>query len=194
MWNSRLFWKLFVSYAALILAATAVFSGVVSAHQRSVVHAYLEERLRDDAALMRSRVQDWLNSESTPELQEFVEQLARETHIRMTVVAPDGRVLADSDQDPDHMENHRSRPEIENAARDGVVVGTHVSRTLGIPMMYLAMRVDRGERAVGFVRVALPMEQVEKRVAAMQRLVWGMGLAVGMATLVITLFVVAGLT
>jgi two-component system phosphate regulon sensor histidine kinase PhoR len=112
----------------------------------------------------------------------------------MTVVDPDGKVLADSDQDPDHMETHRNRPEIERASRDGVGVGIHVSRTLGIPMMYLALRVDRDGETAGFVRVALPMQEVEERVAAIERLVWGIGLAVCTATLVITSLVVAGLT
>jgi two-component system phosphate regulon sensor histidine kinase PhoR len=138
-----------------------------------------------------SQVENWLVAGDYAELHEFVGWLSRETQTRITVVAPDGKVLADSDQDSAQMENHRNRPEIESASRDGVGVATHASRTLGIPMMYLALRLNKGEQVRGFVRVALPIQEVHQRVATMQRIIWGIGLAVCMATLVITSFVVA---
>lgn len=194
MWSSRLFWKLFIAYAGLILAATAIFAALISARQKAQVESYLEERLRDDAALLRSQVEPWLGSETHADLQALVRRLSDQTKIRMTVVDGEGNVLADSDQDPRQMENHLNRPEIEIASRESVGVWTHVSRTLGIPMKYVALRVDRGDELAGFVRVALPMHEVEERVATIQRLVWGIGLAVCMATLVITYLVVAGLT
>jgi two-component system phosphate regulon sensor histidine kinase PhoR len=194
MWSSRLFWKLFTSYAALVLAATAIFSVLMSAYQTKQVNAYLRERLRDDAALMQSIVTDSLIAGSHEGLQESVIRLARETNTRMTVMDANGIVLGDSDEDPAHMEPHQNRPEIESAARDGVGVSMHVSRTLGIPMMYFATRVDREGETLGFVRVALAMQEVDDRVRAVRRLVWGIGFAVCTATLVITYLVVASLT
>jgi two-component system phosphate regulon sensor histidine kinase PhoR len=194
MWSSRLFWKLLISYVALILGATVVFSGLMSAYQREQAIAHLEERMRDEAKLVRSNVEDWLATSNNVALRDYAIRLSRETQTRITVVAPDGKVLADSDQLPELMENHRNRPEIDKAARDGTGVGNHVSRTLGIPMMYLALRVDKDQQAIGFVRVALPAAHVEQRVATVQRYVWGIGLAVCTATTLITWIVVASLT
>jgi two-component system phosphate regulon sensor histidine kinase PhoR len=193
MWSSRLFWKLYVSYAGLILAATALFAALISGRQRTQVEDHLRERLLDDAVLLRSHVVHFFGAEEHDELQRLVRRLSSETRIRVTIIDEGGRVLADSEQDPRQMENHRSRPEIEIAAREGVGAWTHVSRTLGIPMKYLALRVDRNDVSVGYVRVALPIRDVELRVAAVQRLVWGIGLAVCLAALIITYAVVAGL-
>jgi two-component system phosphate regulon sensor histidine kinase PhoR len=139
-------------------------------------------------------VTDSLAAGSGAELQDRVQRLARETKTRMTVIGASGKVLADSDQEAESMENHRNRPEIDAALAGGMGVGVHMSRTLGIPMMYLAMRVDRDGEVAGFVRVALAMQEVESRVAATRRLVWGIGLAVCMATVAITGVIVAGLT
>jgi two-component system phosphate regulon sensor histidine kinase PhoR len=194
MWSSRLFWKLFVSYAGLILAATTLFAALISARQRAQVEDYLRERLLDDAVLLRSHAVDFFGGDDHDELQRLVRRLSGETRTRVTIVNDRGEVLADSDQDPSRMENHRNRPEIEIASRDGVGVWTHVSRTLGIPMKYLALRVDRNEQTVGYVRVALPVREVEERVATIQRIVWSIGLAVCLAAVVITYLVVASLT
>src|SRR5262245_12170630 len=145
MWSSRLFWKLFASYAALILGTTIAFSLLMSAYQSAQIRSRLQQRLRDDAVLLRALVMDQLVADSHATLQASVMQLARETLTRITITDQHGAVLADSDQDPNFMENHSGRPEIEAASRAGVGVGVHLSRTLGIPMMYLAMRVDRNE-------------------------------------------------
>jgi two-component system phosphate regulon sensor histidine kinase PhoR len=193
MWSSRLFWKLFLSYAALIMAATVALSWLMTVYQKNQARASLEEHLRQDVAFVRSNVEEWLGSGDRTKLQGFVKRLSRETNMRMTVLDPNGRVLADSDQDPELMEPHLDRPEIEAASRDGVGLGFHVSRTLGIPMIYVASRVERDGERIGFVRLALPTQEIEARAAAVQRLIWGVSLAVCIATLGVTAFVVAGL-
>jgi two-component system phosphate regulon sensor histidine kinase PhoR len=197
MWSSRLFWKLFLAYAGLILAPTALLAALVSAQQRDQVVAHLRDRLRAEAVVLRSRVVADLAAGKHDGLQDLMVSLARETGTRLTIMAADGprTVLADSEQDPAQMEPHGDRPEVVEASEKGVGVRDHVSRTLGIPMMYVAMRVDGpAGNPVGFVRVALPMETVEAQVAARQELVWGISLVVGLATLAVTYLVVGRIT
>ncbi len=194
MWYSRLFWKLFIAYAGLMLVTTAVFAALVAARQSEQVVSYLHERLRDDAVFLRSRVASELISGSSQLIQEIATELGRETRTRVTIIAADGTVIADSEQDPAVMENHLSRREVEQAAAHGEGVDTHLSRTIGVPMMYLALRVDDGGAPIGFVRVALTMESVEARLAETRRLVWGIAAAVALATLVVTWWVAARIT
>jgi two-component system phosphate regulon sensor histidine kinase PhoR len=194
MWRSRLFWKLFSAYASLILATTAVFAVLVAARQEEQVVSYLRERLHDSAVFLRNHVAAELAGGPSERLQAVAELLGRETQSRVTLVAADGTVWADSQQDPRVMENHATRYEIEQAAATGEGVAIQLSRTVGIPMMYLALRVDHAGETLGFVRVALAMESVEARITAMRRLVWGIAAAVGVATLVVTSWVVARIT
>ena len=195
MWSSRLFWRLFLAYAGLVLVTTAVFAALVAARQEEQVLSYLRERLHDDAVFLRSYVRSEIAAGSSQSLQDTATRLGREARTRVTLVAANGAVLADSDRDPAVMENHATRREIEQAAATGEGVDTHLSRSVGIPMMYLALRVDDDAgRTVGFVRVALPMDSVEARIAATRWLVWGIAAAVGLVTLVVTWWVAARVT
>lgn len=90
-----------------------------------------------------------------------VRQLVARTNLRVTVVATDGTVLADSAQDPAKMENHRSRPEIAAALAGRVGSDTRTSVTLGVPQMYVAVpMILNGESAA--LRVSEPIARVEE--------------------------------
>ena len=90
-----------------------------------------------------------------------VRQLVARTNLRVTVVAPDGTVVADSAQDPAKMENHRRRPEIAAALAGHVGFDTRTSATLGVPQMYVAvpMILDGGSAAL---RVSEPLARIEE--------------------------------
>lgn len=66
-------------------------------------------------------------------------RLVADTNLRLTVVAADGTVLADSAQDPATMENHAARPEIAAALRGVTGSDTRLSATLGFEQMYVAV-------------------------------------------------------
>jgi len=90
-----------------------------------------------------------------------VRQLVARTNLRVTVVAPDGTVVADSAQDPAKMENHSRRPEIAAALAGRVGFDTRTSATLGVPQMYVAvpMVLDGGSAAL---RVSEPLTRIEE--------------------------------
>ena len=76
---------------------------------------------------------------------------------RVTLIAADGRVHADSWTTLellDRLENHADRPEIVAARRGGVGVAHRKSTTTDRPTMYVAHLVGPAERPVGFVRLA----------------------------------------
>lgn len=97
------------------------------------------------------------------------EQTARElvarTQLRVTVVAADGTVVADSAEDPARMENHAGRPEIQVALRGGVGYDTRRSATLGIDQLYVAVPASLdGDRVV--LRVSEPLGLIDQLAAS----------------------------
>jgi hypothetical protein len=56
------------------------------------------------------------------ELNGLVRSLAKEENIRITVVDPQGVVVADSEENPQGMENHRGRPKIAGLSAERRVV------------------------------------------------------------------------
>lgn len=67
-----------------------------------------------------------------------------EDELRVTLIDAEGAVLYDSRADRDEMENHRQRPEIEEAFREGEGTAIRYSSTLSIHTFYYAQRLPDG--------------------------------------------------
>lgn len=78
---------------------------------------------------------------------------------RLTLIAPDGSVLADTDSDT--TENHLARPEVREALETGWGEDVRTSDTLGAPMLYVAKALSDG--TVG--RAAMPLSFIDAFVA-----------------------------
>jgi len=79
---------------------------------------------------------------------------------RITVISPDGTVLADSRPiDLSTTENHINRPEIQAAANDSPSAHIRYSDTLGINLIYYALKAESGDSYV-FIRAAIPVAEI----------------------------------
>jgi len=189
MWSSRLFWKLFLAYAGLLLAAVSVSVAVVSSWQEKRVVAQAQQRLRTTAILLRHDASLNLADGPNAAVQEKVRHLGQQIRTRLTLIASDGQVLADSEQSTleavASMENHLGRQELVLASRSGEGVSQRISPTLGIAFLYYALRVDREGRRIGFIRTAQPVASIRAEVAAASRLIWLVGLLVGLSGLTV---------
>jgi two-component system phosphate regulon sensor histidine kinase PhoR len=92
-----------------------------------------------------------------------VRQLALAAGGRITVIDPAGEVIADSENDPDKMDNHLDRPEVRSALAGGVGETRRRSDTMGVDFLYVAIKAP-----VGAVRLAMPMSQIESQVDAIR--------------------------
>ena len=102
------------------------------------------------------------NESGLESLDAVADRLGERINARVTIIAPDGTVLGDSEEDPALMDNHANRPEVIAALASGVGESTRFSITLGTSMMYVAVPVSAGGRTVGIARVALPLTAVEE--------------------------------
>jgi two-component system phosphate regulon sensor histidine kinase PhoR len=96
---------------------------------------------------------------STPQLQAAVRDLSARALTRVTVIAPDGRVLADSavsDSLLATLENHRARPEIQQAVATGRGMDLLTSHTTGERTLYLAVGLSGANQATPTVIVKWP--------------------------------------
>src|SRR5688572_13042103 len=122
-------------------------------------------------------------------LQRRVQELGATTGSRLTVMAPDGRVLADSAERPEAMKNHLDRPEFIQAAAHGRGSAERVSDTTGESTLYVAVAVAgpgvAADSKVGYVRAAWPLPRVAARVGRQHRTALA-GVAIG-ATLALAL-------
>ncbi len=149
-----------------ILAVNVVISTVLLIHfTRKDFEQNLREHLDSSAEAVTELVRaKGLDPERAPELDATVKRLGTAMDLRITVIDPQGRVLADSQHDPIDMENHAARPEVQEALENRVGRETRMSPTLGIPMTYLAVPLRNGDAVDAVVRVALPQERIGRQI------------------------------
>ncbi len=190
MWYSRLFWKVYFAYASLVVLTVTVCIAIVSGWQEDQLVEQVRRRLRDSAVLLRDNLQIELAAGQSSDLQPRIRKMGLETETRFTIVAADGRVLADSEQktldEVADMENHLTRKEFVQAARDGKGLVQRNSPTLGVPFLYYALAVDQNGEILGFVRAAQPVTSILEQVASVRKVIWLMGLLVGLTGLAVT--------
>jgi two-component system phosphate regulon sensor histidine kinase PhoR len=108
------------------------------------------------------------------ELDALIDGAARELQTRVTIIGPDGRVLADSLLSGEALrvvENHGSRPEVQEALATGAGSSVRRSTTVRDDLLYAAVTVRHQGRVVGVSRVALSLSGVAEQASDLQRAV-----------------------
>lgn len=121
-----------------------------------------------------------------PQLQIIVRELSRRALARVTLVDATGQVLADSaveDRDLASIENHRTRPEIEQAIATGSGTDMRASHTTGDRTLYRAVRLNEPDTTSSplYLRLGLPMTTLEQELTKLKR---NLTLAFGSAFLI----------
>jgi two-component system, OmpR family, phosphate regulon sensor histidine kinase PhoR len=89
-----------------------------------------------------------------------VSRVVARTDLRVTLVAADGTVLADSAHDASTMQNHAKRPEIVAALAGRTGYDTRRSATLGVDFVYVAVPATFDGQRIA-LRVSEPLARVE---------------------------------
>jgi two-component system phosphate regulon sensor histidine kinase PhoR len=98
--------------------------------------------------------------------------------VRVTIVTADGQVLADSQSEPQTMENHAGRPEIVQAMAEGRGRSIRHSATINRDLLYYAVRQPSPAGKPFIMRFALPEETVEQVLGPFRRSLWLASLAI----------------
>jgi two-component system phosphate regulon sensor histidine kinase PhoR len=168
--KTRLRTKLFIGSFAAAAVSLIVASALLSWQVRERQRASIAQRLQEEARL----IADLLSSASTlegPALDAEADRLGQYSSSRVTLIAGDGTVVGDSTQTLEQLrtlENHASRPEVVAARDTGVGESSRYSTTINTDMLYVAVRTQHP--IVRYVRVALPLTEIDAQLAAIRRL------------------------
>ena len=154
-----------VVIAVIVLLMGAFFIWFLSNYYMEMLRGNLYNQARLSAALVEEML---ARDAAQAELDQLSKNLGDELGLRLTLVAPDGSVLADSAEDPALMENHGSRPEIIEAMEMRKGVATRYSVTLDEEMYYLAVPLNSGSdmfsegEPAAVMRLALPLAGIKQ--------------------------------
>jgi two-component system, OmpR family, phosphate regulon sensor histidine kinase PhoR len=163
--RARLFWRLGLTYVALLVAILIA------------VDLYSSRVIRSQAIrLANSELTSLLNvAETRPpqasdpdDLRKWTEWMAK-SGARVSIIDSNGRVLADSAADATKMENHANRPEVQQAMAEGRGQAVHHSVTLNRELVYQAVRYQGAGGQSIVIRLAVPLSEIDLSVTELRR-------------------------
>ncbi len=186
-WSIR--WKVMIG-TLLAVACGLLVAGVMAIHalERQQL-AQLGQTLETKTKLVEYGFQSFFTADrsSLPlaQLRDTTRDLGNRAAARVTLIAVDGTVLADSavqDADLSTLGNHKSRPEIDHALSTGQGQDVRSSRTTGERTMYRAVLMRTAlDTSPLVVRVGLPMAGLDRELSETRT---HLGLAFGTGFLV----------
>ena len=191
MFRSKFFWRLFSSYALLIFLTVGAIGALVYDKYSRSLQEQVSTDLRNVAVALGELSQDDFSGVDRRYLRRRVAEVSLRTGRRITMIQRDGTVLADSEKDPDTMENHlRGRREIRDAITLGEGVAIRTSATTGQETLYVAVCRDHDRDLGGLVRVAVLTESLRQKEREVARLLLLGALIASLPALLVGAFVV----
>lgn len=173
---------LLVSLVLLAVAGGLLYDSVSDEARRGI-----ETRLQTGARVMALQLEQPGVPTEEATLDLFIDKAAVAADARLTVIAPDGRVVADSEFDGPGLaalDNHNGRAEVVAAREAGEGASTRYSRSLRIEVVYHARRVEAGAWAGSISRMAVPLNRVlEAQAEARRELLFSLVIALALALL-----------
>ena len=187
-------WRITIPFVLLVVVIMGVLGVYLASYTRNsqldIMHSQLEGEARVTA---EASLPGFLNPDRTESLDALAKKLGEEVEARFTIIARDGTVLGDSEEDPAIMENHASRPEVIDALSTGRGESTRYSTTLGQRMMYVAVPISYNGEVLGVARVSLPLTEVESVVSRV-RVSIIIAMAVAAALVIMAAWIIARFT
>lgn len=164
VFQSPLFRKLLISAFVLIAAPLLVIDSFLTSYIANRETQHVLQRLTAQARVLTGEV----SGVASAQLEDWATQVSPRAQARITVVDPQGVVIADSARDTESIENQSAFPEIVRA-RDGQV-GSSIrhSPALDLDLCYVAVSFPRNG-APGFIlRLAVPLRELDDAVGAVR--------------------------
>jgi len=186
MFRSQLFWRFYAGYAVIILISTLIVGGLISRQVEENNLLEINHSLAISSELLAEVAKPTLVNNSLylsgadhlKPLQEKIITLGKKTESRLTAIDGKGLVIADSQELPQKMDNHNFRPEIIDARTNGFSSISRFSETLQQNMVYRAQRVNDGDTILGFVRVSLPLRNIDQKLGILRlNVIYGAAIA-----------------
>ncbi len=183
----QLLWQLYVPYLVVTLLSLFAVTWYATTSLRRFYHEQATSDLRIRARLVSDQISPHLETLNASSIQETCQVLGEEALARVTVILPDGSVIADSDEDPSRMDNHGDRPEVCEALAGKTGKSIRFSHTLQVDMLYFAMPLESNGRVVAVVRTAMPLTALAQGISFLYWRVSITGLVVALSAALLSL-------
>jgi len=163
MFKRSLLWQLYPVYLLIIVIALFTITWYLSWLLPDFYHNQVAEGLQARANLIKDQFLEKLRVEDFKGMEALCKKLGASSSTRITIILPNGKVAADSEENPADMENHSNRPEFKDAFEEGIGTSVRFSHTLDQNMMYLAVPIKEQGKILAVVRTSVPVVAVNEK-------------------------------
>ena len=157
----KIFFKIFGGYVILIVAISVLILAFFLSTTRKHYEETLAQELENLGRALSHDVGLYLEKNEVRELDAYLKKVGRDIHARVTVIDPQGVVLADTEKDPAVMENHRYRPEVTQALEGKVGRSLRFSDTVEEQMLYVGLPMEKDGKIQAVLRLSLFMKNIQ---------------------------------
>lgn len=179
----RLWFRIASAFFILILILTVILWFILAALLKNAYTDVTRDHLIENAQMVTQLISASESYDEREQLQELIKNFEQPIQMRFTVVDTEGVVLADSENDPEKMNNHFDRPEIQDVLQQNETFGESIrhSTTQDFNMMYVALPLVSEGETVGAVRSSLSLGIIDD---AMDQLRFSLSIALGLMFLI----------
>jgi two-component system phosphate regulon sensor histidine kinase PhoR len=189
MLKKRLLCQLYFPYLLITLVALLV---VIWSALHFLRNSYYERAARDlqaHARLIEQQIFPILKVQDLQGIDNLCKKLGSAGSTHITVILPNGEVIADSDEDPLMMKNHGHFPEFEEALVKDKGRSLRHSDTLGKIMMNVALPIKQQDNILAVVRTSMPVTAIQGRLKSVYKKIIWVGLIVAVCVAGVSLLV-----
>jgi two-component system phosphate regulon sensor histidine kinase PhoR len=170
MQRRPLFWQIFPAYVFLTVGLLLLLLLESKGKFRDFYREQISVDLAASASMFGELANVSLERGRYGEVEALAKRLGKASGLRITVVLPTGKVVAESTDDPALLESHRTRPEIATALDTRTMAhDMRYSITLQQDMLYVAVPLLRRGEPWVVVRMSKPATAVNDTLVAFER-------------------------
>jgi len=167
--KKRLIWHLYPSYLLIILISIIAVTWYASIEARQFLLEKTESDLKARAQLFEGQVMTLLEPLEQDKIDLLCKEADQRAATRITVILPSGKVVGDSESNPQTMDNHSDRLEFIGASKGESGMSIRTSRTLDKDFMYVGVPVRRGDTFLAVVRTSIPVDVIDTVINRIQK-------------------------
>jgi two-component system phosphate regulon sensor histidine kinase PhoR len=158
--SNSIFSRILISYILIFLVLISLIYFISFRLVKEQHLARLEESLVQQAKSTFQLIEYDLEGDNYSALQERVQQISETIQARITIIDIKGKVVLESDADPQEMENHKERYELRKALKGEIASAIRYSATIHEEMLYVAVPIIENNRITYVSRLSIPITEI----------------------------------
>ena len=192
--NIKLIWRIYPSYLILTLLVLAAMIWFTAFSWRNFFLERTKENLNARTQLFESIFTNSIQSPDTKAVDRLCKKIAGSSETRITIILKNGKVIGDSTKDPDSMDNHANRPEIQKALQGTIGSSIRYSGTVRKKMMYVARPLIINHEIQSVLRMSIPIALMDTEILSIHYKIIAGGILIAVIVSFISFFIAQGIT